>query len=111
MSVEEQIREQLTAGLAPVQLEVANESHMHSVPPNSETHFRVVVVSDAFAGKRQVARHQQVYGLLAAQLEGPVHALALHTYSSGEWQERENSAPTSPDCLGGSKATSPEAQA
>ena len=111
MSVEEQIREQLTAGLAPVHLEVANESHMHSVPPNSETHFRVVVVSDAFAGKRQVARHQQVYGLLAAQLEGPVHALALHTYSSGEWQERENSAPTSPDGLGGSKARSPEAQA
>ena len=111
MSVEEQIREQLTAGLAPVHLEVANESHMHSVPPNSETHFRVVVVSDAFAGKRQVARHQQVYSLLAAQLEGPVHALALHTYSPGEWRERENPAPTSPDCLGGSKATSPEAQA
>ena len=110
MSVAEQIREQLVIGLAPVHLEVVNESHMHSVPPNSETHFRVVLVSDAFTGKRQVARHQQVYGLLAAQMQGPVHALALHTYSPPEWQAREQPAPASPDCLGGSKAESREAQ-
>ena len=99
MSVAEQIREQLVTGLAPVHLEVVNESH-----------FRVVLVSDAFTGKRQVARHQQVYGLLAAQMQGPVHALALHTYSPPEWQAREQPAPASPDCLGGSKAESREAQ-
>jgi|TARA_R100000005_G_scaffold96203_1_gene81414 BolA protein len=106
MSVEEQIREQLVTGLAPAHLEVVNESHMHSVPPNSETHFRVVLVSDDFTGKRQVARHQQVYGLLAMQMQGPVHALALHTYSPSEWQAREQPAPASPDCRGGSKAES-----
>jgi BolA protein len=111
MSVAEQIREQLVTGLAPAHLEVVNESHMHSVPPNSETHFRVVLVSDAFTGKRQVSRHQQVYALLASQLQGPVHALALHTYAPSEWQAREQAAPASPDCLGGSKAESREAQA
>lgn len=104
MSVQQQISEQLAVALAPMHLEVANESHMHSVPPDSETHFRVVIVSEAFDGKRQVARHQQIYGLLAAQLQGPVHALALHTYTPGEWQARAGAAPASPDCLGGSKA-------
>jgi len=104
MSVQQQITEQLVQALAPLHLEVANESHMHSVPPNSETHFRVVLVSEVFSGLRQVARHQKVYGLLAQQLEGPVHALALHTYAPAEWDARAASAPASPDCLGGSKA-------
>jgi len=53
---------------------------------------------------RKVARHQQVYAALAAQLAGPVHALALHTYTAAEWQARQEAAPESPDCLGGSKA-------
>lgn len=104
MSVQQQITEQLAAALAPIHLEVANESHMHSVPADSETHFRVVVVSEAFTGQRQVARHQRIYSLLAAQLEGPVHALALHTYAPAEWEARATAAPASPDCLGGSKA-------
>jgi BolA family transcriptional regulator, general stress-responsive regulator len=102
MNVQTEIEEKLTGELQPALLEVVNESHMHSVPPNSETHFKVVIVTDLFDGKRKVARHQQVYGLLAAQLEGPVHALALHTYTPAEWAEREQ-APASPDCLGGSK--------
>ncbi|MDP4650363.1 MAG: BolA/IbaG family iron-sulfur metabolism protein [Haliea sp.] len=108
MSVQEHIEKQLIAALAPAHLEVVNESHMHSVPPNSETHFRVVVASEAFAGKRQVARHQRVYSVLAEQLQGPVHALALHTYSPQEWKERAGAAPASPDCLGGSKADAGE---
>ena len=104
MIVQQEIEQQLQRQFAPLVLEVANESHMHSVPPNSETHFRVVLVSATFDGNSRVARHQQVYAALAAQLEGPVHALALHTYSPGEWQQREQAAPASPQCLGGSKA-------
>ena len=102
MNVQTEIEEKLTGELQPALLEVVNESHMHSVPPNSETHFKVVIVTEAFDGKRKVARHQQVYGALAAQLEGPVHALALHTYTPAEWAERQQ-APASPDCMGGSK--------
>jgi BolA protein len=104
MVVQQEIEQRLQQHFSPGHLEVANESHMHSVPANSETHFRVVIVSDAFDGKRKVARHQQVYAELAAQLEGPVHALALHTYTPQEWQQRQQQAPQSPDCLGGSKA-------
>lgn len=104
MSVQLQIEAELRAAFAPQFMDVANESHMHSVPANSETHFRVVLVSDQFEGKRQVGRHQQVYAVLGDQLAGPVHALALHTYTPEEWQAREQAAPDSPDCLGGSKA-------
>lgn len=106
MTVQQEIEQQLQAQFSPVKLDVANESHMHSVPPNSETHFRVVLVSANFTGSSRVARHQQVYAALAAQLEGPVHALALHTYSPDEWQRREQAAPASPQCLGGSKSKS-----
>ncbi len=90
----------------PQHLSVANESHMHSVPPDSETHFKVTIVSERFAGQRKVARHQSVYGLLKDELAGPVHALALHTYDPAEWAERNGVAPASPECLGGSKAES-----
>lgn len=104
MTVADTIRGKLENGLAPTWLEIVNESHMHSVPPDSETHFRVVVVSPAFAGQRSVARHQSVYAAVAEELEGPVHALALHTYTPEEWAAREDAAPASPACLGGSKA-------
>ncbi len=103
MQIQTAIEDKLRAALSPEHLDVANESHMHSVPPNSETHFKVVVVSEAFSGKRKVARHQQIYGLLADELAGPVHALALHTYDPAEWAERQGAVPASPDCLGGSK--------
>ncbi|MEZ5528586.1 MAG: BolA family protein [Porticoccaceae bacterium] len=81
MNVQETIIGKLRQALSPAHLEVVNESHMHSVPPNSETHFKLVIVADGFEGKRQVQRHQLVYGLLKDELGGGVHALALHTYS------------------------------
>lgn len=104
MTVETTIRNKLTAALQAEVLEVINESHMHNVPANSETHFKLVLVSDDFAGKRSVARHQSIYAVLAEELAGPVHALALHTYTPQEWADNNTEAPASPDCLGGSKA-------
>jgi BolA protein len=104
MIVQQQIEQQLQSRFSPEFLEVGNESYMHSVPPGSETHFRVVVVSSSFEGCSRVARHQQVYAVLASQLAGPVHALALHTYTAIEWEKREQGVKASPECLGGSKA-------
>lgn len=100
--VETRIRSKLNAEFAPVHMDVVNESYMHSVPEGSETHFKVVLVAQAFAGKRQVQRHQAVYACLASELQQGVHALALHTYSPEEWQAN-NAVPASPQCLGGSK--------
>ena len=97
MTIQNSIENKLSA-LNPAYLEVINESHMHSVPENSETHFKVVMVSDQFAGARLVKRHQQIYGALKDELAGPVHALALHLYTPDEWQ---GEIPQSPDCMGG----------
>ena len=103
MRMQQTIERKLAEAFAPGHLEVLNESHQHSVPPGSESHFKVVLVSAAFEGKRSVARHQQVYKVLAAELAGGVHALALHTYTPAEWAERAARAPDSPACMGGSK--------
>ena len=99
MSVQQQIERKLGAALVPFSLTVENESYMHSVPPNSETHFKVVVASAAFEGKRAVQRHQLVYSLLGDEMAGGVHALALHTYTPEEWSIVDH-APDSPNCMG-----------
>jgi len=104
MQVQNQIEEKLHAEFAPLHLEVVNESHMHNVPEGSESHFRVVLVSEGFAGKPLVQRHRAVNGALAAELQGQVHALALHTMTPEEWFEKGGDAPESPPCLGGGKA-------
>lgn len=103
-SVQSRIEAKLQSAFTPAVLQVVNESHMHSVPPGSETHFKVVVVSDLFAGKRAVARHQAIYQTLAEEVQGPVHALAIHTYTPEEWAVNQQAAPASPACRGGSKA-------
>lgn len=89
--------------MSPLYLEVVNESFMHAVPKDSETHFKVVVVSDEFEGLRLVNRHKMIYGLLSEQLAGPVHALALHTYTAQEWGKEKQKSPQSPQCRGGER--------
>ena len=103
MSVEADITEKLTQALHPQYLEVTNESHMHNVPPGSESHFKVVVVANDFDGKMLVARHRIINQILAEEIQGPIHALALHTMTPAEWAEKGNAAPQSPPCMGGSK--------
>ena len=100
MSVQQHIERKLAEALAPFSLTVENESYMHSVPPNSETHFKVVVASAVFEGKRAVQRHQLVYSLLGDELADGVHALALHTYTPDEWSDI-GGVPASPNCMGG----------
>jgi len=99
-TIETKLQQALNASV----LSVENESHMHSVPANSETHFRVVLVSEAFEDKALLSRHRLVNKLLEEELNGGVHALALHTFTPDEWVARGESAEASPACRGGSKA-------
>ena len=101
--IQRDIQTKLIAELAPKRLEVINESHMHSVPANSETHFKVTLISERFEGLRPVQRHQLVYQILAAELEGEVHALALHLYTPQQWLALNQTSPQSPPCMGGSQ--------
>lgn len=88
MGVAETMRAKLEAALAPSRIEIVDESHRHAghagARPGGESHFRVLVVSAAFAGLNRVARHRLVNAALAAELAGPVHALALETHAPGE---------------------------
>jgi BolA protein len=104
MRIQEQIEHKLRERFAPLHLEVDNESHMHNVPEGAESHFRVVLVSEQFAGKPLVQRHRAVNGALEQELKGEVHALALHTMTPEEWFAKGGTAPQSPPCLGGGKA-------
>lgn len=103
MSIENTIKTKLSNKFMPVHLEVSNESNMHNVPANSETHFKVTVVSDEFVSKRLIQRHRMVNELLSEELAGPVHALAIHTYSIEDWAKKQGLTPDSPNCLGGGK--------
>lgn len=88
MSADQRIREKLMVAFEPTRLDVINESHLHaghrSSPGTGESHYRVLVVSSAFAGKTRVARHRMVNEALAEELAGRVHALALSTYAPDE---------------------------
>ena len=82
------ISQKLTDAFAPQSLKVEDESHRHEGHaghrPGGQTHFRVYIVSEAFKGKSRIERHRMINGLLAAELAGGVHALAIHAAAPGE---------------------------
>jgi BolA protein len=82
------MREKLMVALNPTRLDVVNESHQHarhrSSPETGESHFRVLIVSDAFTGKSRVTRHRIVNDVLRDELKDGVHALAIKALAPGE---------------------------
>ena len=102
MTMQQTITDKLQQAFSPEHLDVINESHMHNVPEGSESHFKVAIVSNDFDGKMLVARHRLVNKVLEDELNGGIHALALHTMTMQEWFDKGN-APESPPCEGGGK--------
>lgn len=102
MRVQATIEQKLADALPLAHLEVVNESNNHNVPVGSESHFKVVLVSERFESEKLIARHRQVNEILKHELAHDIHALAIHTYTAEEWQKRHGEAPMSPPCLGGS---------
>jgi BolA family transcriptional regulator, general stress-responsive regulator len=82
MGVQETIAKKLVDAFAPTSLRVVDESDHHAGHaghrPGGETHFRIYIVADAFRGKSRLERHRMINGALAAELQGGVHALAIH---------------------------------
>ena len=95
MQIQSSIERKISHALEPLHLEVVNESGMHSVPPGSESHFKVTVVSEKFEGQGLVSRHRTVNQLLAEELDGGLHALALHTLTPDEWYDAGGRSPDS----------------
>ena len=88
MDMDTTIRHKLMLALSPTRLDVVNESELHaghrSSPGTGHSHYRVLIVSDAFTGKSRVERHRLVNATLADEVGRTVHALALHAYAPGE---------------------------
>ena len=104
MSREQRLRQVLEKEFSPTLLGVENESHQHSVPPGSETHFKVLIVSEIFAGLGRVDRQRKVNEALAAEFKQGLHALTQKTLTPAEYEvQKDHLNFVSPACLGGSK--------
>ncbi len=99
MSRLERIREALGA-LAPVALEIEDESHRHK--NGRESHYNVMVVTAAFEGQSRVERHRRIHALLAAELRGGLHALTLTLRTPSEHGVAGGPL-ASPSCASGSR--------
>lgn len=86
-AAEKRIREKLMVALEPIRLDVVNESELHaghrSSPGTGESHFRVLVVSEKFAGRSRLERHRLVNEVLKEEMT-KIHALALSALAPGE---------------------------
>ncbi|MEI5682375.1 MULTISPECIES: BolA family protein [unclassified Mesorhizobium] len=96
MSIQVTMESKLKQAYSPERLVVLNESHLHAghhhedsghhvtYDGTGETHFRVRIVSDVFSGMSRIDRHRSVNALLADELNGGVHALAIEPAAPGE---------------------------
>jgi BolA protein len=92
MKVADTMRRTLTERLAPVRLDIIDDSHRHAghagARPEGETHFTVEVVAAAFAGRSRIERQRLVYEALADLMRERIHALALRTWTPEEDRAR-----------------------
>ena len=79
--VSDKMESKLRLAFAPQQLDIEDETNKHhghaGWRESGETHFHVTILSASFAGKTRVERQRMVYQVLAEEMAGPVHALAL----------------------------------
>jgi acid stress-induced BolA-like protein IbaG/YrbA len=73
----ELVKDYIATGLACTHLEVEGDGQ----------HFTAVIVSDVFAGKRLIQRHQLVYAALGDRMREEIHALSMKTLTPEEFQK------------------------
>lgn len=96
MSFHEDIVTTLNNNLNVEQMFLENESAMHNVPINSETHFKLVIVSNDFHKMTKVKRHQLIYQILV-EIMKKIHALSIQAFTLEEFDSNPIVL-TSPDC-------------
>ena len=75
---------------------IRNDSYKHNVPPNSESHFNVQIVSDDFLNLSQIQRHKIVYKAVGTLL-AEIHAFSITAMTTLEFKENPSFRDT-PDC-------------
>jgi BolA protein len=96
MTTFEVIVSQLNLSFDVENLFLENESFMHNVPPNSETHFKLVIVSNDFDELTNVQRHQSIYNALNTTMP-KIHALSIQAFTIDEHLKNPMIL-KSPDC-------------
>jgi len=96
MTIHKAIIEDLNMAFSVEHLYLENESSMHNVPPNSESHFKLVIVSNDFSDLSRVKRHQNIYSALNRVMKN-VHALSIQAFTIEEYNKNPVIL-SSPDC-------------
>jgi BolA protein len=84
--IQDTIKKILIKEFNPSVLKIVNESYMHSVPKNAETHFKLVIVSNFFMNITQVKRHLIIYKSLEDIMK-QIHALSIHSFDENEYSK------------------------
>lgn len=100
--VEKIIRDKITRTFEPSYYDVINESYKHNVSKDSESHFKIIIVSNKFNNISLIQRHRLVNTLLQEELKTYIHALSIQAKTIEEWEKNPIIVST-PNCLGGHK--------
>ena len=84
-SIENKIINTLNECMNISSLRILNESFMHSVPEDAESHFKIVVVSDDFNNLSNIQRHKLVYKNLGT-IMNDIHALSIQSFNEEEFK-------------------------
>ncbi|AMA64887.1 transcriptional regulator BolA [Candidatus Arsenophonus lipoptenae] len=96
-TIYQKIEKKLKNHLLPTYLSISDESNKHN-SCNTESHFKIIIVTKKFFSQNMIVRHQIVYQLLANELYSKIHALMLNTYTPTEWKQRKKIVYFSPPC-------------
>ena len=83
--IESQIVNTLSSFMNLASLKIINESFMHNVPEGSESHFKIVVVTNDFNNLSIIKRHKLIYKTLD-NLMNKIHALSIHAFNEEEFK-------------------------
>ena len=83
--IEKKIINSLNKNFKLASLKIVNESFMHNVPEGSESHFKIVIVSDNFIKKSLIQRHKEIYKALG-EIMNDIHALSIHAFDNKEFE-------------------------
>jgi len=89
MRIADIIEKKLADNLAPIQLELVDESHLHAghagARPEGESHFRLLVVSDHFKNRGRLERQRMIYQALGDLMTSDIHALSIKAMTPDEF--------------------------
>lgn len=99
MSTSRQLRLEniINKNLQPIHLQVMDESFLHSVPKDAQTHFKLIIVAEDFINLSRIARHRLVQNLIQHEFANGMHACSMSLSTPQEWQASPHFI-TSPQC-------------